>query len=142
MRRIRVRVDEDDGDGLDSGREQRLCRGAYVVLDEGRVDLAVRTNPLAHGEAVALGLRAVTRIAAGRGAPNDLSERIDTVLNDLGFPARRAFNRPAVIAALSGDKKREDGEQRWILPMDVGSVEDASDVSDTEIDAALDAIAA
>jgi 3-dehydroquinate synthetase len=82
----------------------------------------------------------VARIAAGRTANAELSERIDTVLKGLGFPARRSFNRSAVVAALSGDKKREAGAQRWILPVAVGEVEEASDVTSAELDNALDAI--
>jgi 3-dehydroquinate synthetase len=47
-----------------------------------------------------------------------------------------------VQSALRGDKKREAGTQRWILPMAVGEVVEVSDVTDVELTAALDAIAA
>ncbi len=92
---------------------------------------------LAHGTAVALGLRAVAAIAARRGAEPGLSERLDDVLSDLGFPLRRGFDPAAVIAATSTDKKRHRGVQRWILPMGVGHVEEVADVSPTELHAAL-----
>ncbi|HUG48554.1 MAG TPA: bifunctional shikimate kinase/3-dehydroquinate synthase [Candidatus Limnocylindria bacterium] len=97
---------------------------------------------LSHGEAVALGLRAVARIASARGAQAGLAERIDTVLAALGFPLRRRFDPAAVTAALRGDKKRELGTQRWILPMAVGQVEEVSDVTPVELSAAMEAIGA
>ena len=105
--------------------------------------LEVESNfSLPHGEAVALGLRAVAHIATGRGAEADLAERVDTVLRALGFPLRRRFDGGSVTAALRGDKKRERGTQRWILPMAVGRVEEVSDVTPAELSAALGAIAA
>lgn len=97
---------------------------------------------LAHGTAVALGLRAVAAIAARRGAEPGLSERLDAVLRDLGFPLQRRFDPAAVIAATSTDKKRQRGVQRWILPMAIGHVEEVADVSPIELHAALDHIAA
>jgi shikimate kinase / 3-dehydroquinate synthase len=97
---------------------------------------------LAHGEAVALGLRAVASIATNRGAEPGLAERIDDLLASLGFPLKRRFNRAAVVDALAGDKKRERGVLRWILPMAVGRVEEVSDVTSKEVTAALTAISA
>ncbi len=43
-------------------------------------------------------------------------------------------------AALARDKKRVGGRQRWILPMAIGRVIDVDDVSEAELDAAIDAI--
>ncbi|CAN5563465.1 hypothetical protein BH23CHL7_BH23CHL7_11610 [soil metagenome] len=97
---------------------------------------------LAHGEAVALGLRAVARIAVGRGAERGLVERIDDVLSQLGFPLSRAIDVGAVKLALATDKKRVRGRQRWILPLDVGRVTQVDDVTEEEIDHALQAVAA
>jgi 3-dehydroquinate synthetase len=97
---------------------------------------------LAHGAAVALGLRAVAAIANGRGADPTLADRIDGVLNDLGFELRRSYDRSAVLAALRHDKKRARGRQRWILPMAVARVMEVDDVTEAEIELALNTIAA
>ncbi|CAN5602024.1 hypothetical protein BH23CHL7_BH23CHL7_12010 [soil metagenome] len=97
---------------------------------------------LRHGTAVGLGLRAVARIADRRGAEPGLVERIDDLLRALGFPLRRQFDRGAVRAALGTDKKRDRGRQRWILPLAIGRTEQVDDVSDAELDEALEAIAA
>ncbi|HLY36008.1 MAG TPA: bifunctional shikimate kinase/3-dehydroquinate synthase [Candidatus Limnocylindria bacterium] len=95
---------------------------------------------LSHGIAVALGLRAVAAIAAGRGADPELSPALDGLLATLGFPQRRAFEPRAVRDAIRGDKKRTHGRQRWILPMAIGEVTEVDDVTDAELERALRAI--
>jgi len=66
----------------------------------------------------------------------------DAVLQDLGYALHSSFDRSTVLAALGHDKKRAAGRQRWILPMEVGRVIEVDDVTDTELDLALSAIAA
>jgi shikimate kinase/3-dehydroquinate synthase len=137
-RAVRVKLDIVDRDPFESGERRKLnlghTLGHALEIESGYT--------FGHGAAVALGLRAVATIAARRGAQAGLDERIDTVLADLGFALRRSFDLSAVQSALRGDKKREAGTQRWILPMAVGEVVEVSDVTDVELTAALDAIAA
>jgi len=95
---------------------------------------------LPHGMAVVLGLRAVAHLARGRGAEAGLVERIDSVVSDLGYERYRDFDPLAVKRALTSDKKRRQGRQRWILPMAIGRVIDVDDVTEAELDAALRAI--
>lgn len=97
---------------------------------------------LAHGSAVALGMRAVASIAEGRGADPGLRERLDALLRALGLRTTRAFDADAVRVAMRGDKKRRDGRQRWILPMAVGMVTEVDDVTDAELRGALRTISA
>lgn len=97
---------------------------------------------LPHGQAVVLGIRAVAHIAAGRGLASSgggspLADVIDDVLQTLGYQMQRAFNADLVAKALRGDKKSEQGKIRWILPVDVGEVVEADDVTAAEIDSAL-----
>lgn len=137
-RAARVKLAIVEVDPFESGERRKLnlghTLGHALEIESG--------YSLAHGEAVALGLRAVAHIGARRGAQAGLAERIATVLDELGFAPRRAFDRAAVLTALRGDKKREAGAQRWILPMAVGEVAEVSDVTDAELNAAIDAIAA
>ena len=137
-RAVRVKLGIVGRDPFETGERRKLnlghTLGHALEIESGYT--------LAHGQAVALGLRAVTDIAIWRGAPRDLAERIDSVLSGLGFEMTRKFDRTAVIAATRGDKKREHGVQRWILPMAVGEVVEVSDVTADELDAALDVIAA
>ena len=60
----------------------------------------------------------------------------------LGFRLTHAFDVDAVRAAMLTDKKRHEGRQRWILPMDVGRVIEVDDVTDAELKRALRAISA
>jgi 3-dehydroquinate synthetase len=76
-------------------------------------------------------------MAARRGAEPGLPEHIDAVVDSLGYPLRRAFDPLAVTRALGSDKKRRHGRQRWILPMAVGHVTEADDITDAELDDAL-----
>ena len=137
-RAARVKLDIVDRDPFESGERRKLnlghTLGHALEIESGYA--------LAHGAAVALGLRAVARIATRRGAQADLAARIDSTLSALGFDLRRSFDRTDAIAALGSDKKRVAGVQRWILPMAVGEVIEVSDVTDDELDDALRTIAA
>lgn len=125
-------------DPFESGERRTLNLG-HTIGHGLEVESRYR---LSHGSAVALGMRAVTAIAAGRGADADLPERLDTLLHVLGFRMRRSFDADAVRAAMQGDKKRLGGRQRWILPMTVGRVIEVDDVTDAELDTALRTIGA
>ena len=137
-RAVRIKLDIVDRDPFESGERRKLnlghTLGHALEIESGYT--------LAHGAAVALGLRAVARIATRRGAQADLAARLDATLSALGFGLRRSFDRTAVIAALGSDKKRERGVQRWILPMAVGEVVEVDDITDAELDYALRTIAA
>lgn len=97
---------------------------------------------LPHGSAVALGMRAVAVIAAGRGGDPELGPRLDALLSDLGFTPRRTFDPARVRDAMLGDKKRLAGRLRWLLPMEIGRVTEVDDVTDAELGRALRAIGA
>jgi len=137
-RAVRVKLAIVDRDPFESDERRKLnlghTLGHALEIESGYT--------LPHGAAVALGLRAVAIIAARRGAQAGLAERIDTVLGDLGFALRRSFDKEVVASALRGDKKREAGAQPWILPMAIGEVVEVTDVTETELGAAMDAISA
>ena len=97
---------------------------------------------LPHGAAVGLGLRAVATIGAVRGGDPDLPDRLDAMLGALGFNLARRFDPGAVRAAITSDKKRRAGRQRWILPIEVGRVVEVDDVTDAELTRALRVISA
>ena len=135
---IRVKLAIVDRDPFERG-ERRVLNLGHTL---GHALEAESHYTLAHGAAVALGLRAVAAIANGRGADTHLVEQIDSTLSDLGFDLHRAFDRIAVLSALGHDKKRAAGRQRWILPMAVGRVVDVDDLTEQELDRALVTIAA
>jgi 3-dehydroquinate synthetase/shikimate kinase len=137
-RSVRVKLAIVDADPYETGERRKLNLGHTL----GHALEIESDYTLAHGAAVALGLRAVARIASRRGAQTGLADNIDSVLAELGFALRRGFERAKVLDALRGDKKREAGAQRWILPMAVGEVVEVTDVTDAELDDAMQAIAA
>jgi shikimate kinase / 3-dehydroquinate synthase len=137
-RSARVKLAVCDRDPFEAGERRTLNLG-HTIGHALEIESRYR---LAHGSAVALGLRAATAIAAGRGADGDLPQRLDALLTTCGLPLRHRFDVAGVKAAMRGDKKRLAGRQRWILPMRIGQVIEVDDVTEDELAAALEAITA
>jgi shikimate kinase / 3-dehydroquinate synthase len=137
-RAARLKLDVVARDPFEHGERRTLNLG-HTIGHALEVESRYR---LPHGQAVVLGLRAVAAIAARRGADPDLVPRIDALVSSLGYRLTRRFDPAAVTAAMRSDKKRHRGRQRWILPMEVGRVEEVDDVTDAELRRALGAIAA
>ena len=135
-RSMRLKLGVVDRDPFEAGERRTLNLGHTL----GHALEIESHYHLPHGQAVVLGLRAVTAIAEVRGAEAGLGERIDGLLHRLGYRLHRSFDRAAVRDALGSDKKRIRGRQRWILPMAIGSVIDVDDVTESELDLALDRI--
>ncbi len=132
-RSMRLKLGVVDRDPFEQGERRTLNLG-HTLGHALEIESDYR---LPHGQAVVLGMRAVTAIAEGRGAVPHLAERIDDLLARLGYTLTRTFDVRAVKSALGTDKKRVAGRQHWILPMDIGTVVDVSDVTDAELDRAI-----
>jgi 3-dehydroquinate synthase len=78
---------------------------------------------LLHGEAVAYGLRAATRIGVEVGlTPPERAARIEGLLTRLGLAtAPLPYSLDAVLDILATDKKHTAGALRWVLPTADGS---------------------
>jgi len=137
-RSARLKLNVVERDPFETGERRTLNLG-HTIGHALEIESGYR---LSHGSAVALGMRAVATIAAGRGADPDLPARLDALLGGLGFGLTRTFDAGAVSAAMRGDKKRRGGRQRWILPMEVGRVIEVDDVSEAELGRALRSIGA
>ncbi len=135
-RAVRVKLAVVRRDPFERG-ERRVLNLGHTI---GHALEAEARYRLAHGDAVALGMRAVGAIATGRGGDSALSAELDEVLSGLGFPLSHRFDPVAVRGRLRTDKKRVAGRQRWLLPMAVGRVEQVDDVTDDELARALRAI--
>jgi 3-dehydroquinate synthase len=83
---------------------------------------------LLHGEAVAYGLRAASRIAVEVGRmPPARAERVEGLLTRLGLAtAPLPYSLVAVRDALAADKKHAGGRLQWVLPTADGVVTDGS----------------
>ena len=139
-------IAEGRPDAFDSGAIAELVeRAAWakveVVLDDEResgrrislnlghslghaVEAAAGFAGLRHGEAVAYGLRAASRIGLAVGAtPAERAARIESVLDRLDL-ARAPLPYPleTVLDHLTADKKHAAGRLRWVLPTADGHV--------------------
>jgi 3-dehydroquinate synthase len=96
-----------------------------------------------HGEAVALGMLAATRLAveAGR-CEAALLERLRTLLERVGLPTRDPGLPPSVslVKAMKLDKKVADGQVRLILPDKLGQVRIVSEDSTQALIDAFDSL--
>jgi 3-dehydroquinate synthase len=97
--------------------------GERIVLNLGHslghaIEAAGGFSGVLHGEAVAYGLRGALAIGRALGVtPADRADRIERLIDALGFGAAPATVRPAAVrAALRADKKHARGELRWVLP--------------------------
>ena len=98
---------------------------------------------LLHGEAVAYGLRAATRIGVAVGiTPPERAARIEGLLDrlDLG-QAPLPYPVDAVVRATGTDKKHAGGRLRWVLPT-VDGVAIRDDVPAEPIEAAVASVLA
>jgi len=100
---------------------------------------------LAHGRAVALGMIAEARIAQRRGLiGRAVADRQERLLERFGLPIRleEAADAAQCLDILRHDKKAEAGRHRFVLPSSIGEVEVYEDVTDAEIAAAIESLAA
>ena len=87
---------------------------------------------LTHGEAVAIGMIAATRLAIGlRVCPPGLLDRLQALIGRAGLPVSfpdtaGLFER--VLSAMQMDKKFRDGKNVFVLPTGVGAWQQVEDV--------------
>jgi len=98
-------------------------QGARIHLNLGHtlghaLEATAGYQGLLHGEAVAFGLRAATRIGMAMGlTPPARAERIERLLTALGLGVGPLPFLPAVVRdAMGTDKKHSAGRLRWVLP--------------------------
>ncbi len=108
---------------------ERDATGGRITLNLGHslghaVEAAAGYGGLLHGEAVAYGLRAATRIGLAVGVtPVERAERIAAVLDRLELATEPLdVSLASVMAYLATDKKHASGRLRWILPTGDGVV--------------------
>jgi len=109
-------------------REQGTA-GGRITLNLGHtiahaLEAADGYENLLHGEAVAYGLRAVTRVGRSLGTtPAARADRIERLLDTLGLgQAPLPYPPEAVLSAAGTDKKHVSGRLRWVLPSGDGVV--------------------
>jgi 3-dehydroquinate synthetase/shikimate kinase len=125
MRAARVKLDIVSRDLNEQDERRKLNLGhTFGHALEG---VAARDGEvLPHGDAVAIGLVGAARLARRVGELQDdgLPDRLESLLGRLELPARLLGkqDREAVFEALAADKKRQSGENVWVLPRRVGEL--------------------
>lgn len=114
---VRFKAGVVAGDELEAGRRAILNYGHTI----GHGLEAAAGYDLPHGKAISAGMVAAARLAARRFG-SDLTARHEELLRAAGLPTRLpAADVEKVLAAMARDKKRRDGEHRFVLLDGVGS---------------------
>jgi len=122
--------------------DERDERGVRAALNYGHtLGHAVETlsgHSIRHGEAVAIGMVAASRVAVALGLLKkpDLERQL-TLLGRLGLPTESPYEVDEVIPLMSRDKKAESGSIRLVLPKVIGGEPAIRVVSEAEIRGAL-----
>jgi 3-dehydroquinate synthetase len=89
-----------------------------------------------HGEAVAMGLVAATRLSHRKGhASADLADRVEALVGHIGLNSKVPASIQArnVLEGMRHDKKRRHSRLRFVLLKDVGEPFISDDVEDSEV---------
>lgn len=121
--------------------DEREETGLRAVLNFGHTighaieSVAGYSGEFRHGEAVAVGIVAESRLAERIGwVEATVTERIRGLLERLGLPTRaRGLDADRLLAAMGKDKKNRSGKIRFVLPRRMGTVELTDQPSEAEI---------
>ncbi len=135
-RSCEIKADVVARDELEGGLRRILNFGHTI----GHAVEAASGYRIPHGEAVAMGMVAVAKIAASKGIfhQEDL-ERLDSLLERLGLPTKipEEISRDEIADGLIHDKKAIGGKVFFVLPTGIGETEITTNVSRDEIMAAI-----
>ncbi|GAC1363257.1 MAG: 3-dehydroquinate synthase [Acidobacteriaceae bacterium] len=113
--------------------------GLRMILNFGHtlghaIETATGYKQLLHGEAVAWGMVAATRLALARGvlSSGDASRIEQTILSYGPLPRFKA-TAARLVELTARDKKTRSGTRSFILPTSIGKVEIVRDVTDEEL---------
>ncbi len=117
-------------------------RGERQLLNYGHTlghafESAAGYGTLAHGDAVAWGMRFAGRLARRRGADGPFLDRLETLLDRLRIPLPPPLPAEELLARMARDKKAKAGGLTWVLPMEPGRGERRTDVSEAELEREL-----
>lgn len=130
-----------EADEKESGRRRVLNFGHTV----GHAIEKVSDYAIPHGDAVAMGMMAATRLAVswGRFHEADLA-RLEKLCAFWELPTRlpRALDPQRILAALSADKKKVSGSLHFILPVRIGETVEVINPDLHELERVLRSLAA
>jgi 3-dehydroquinate synthase len=129
-----------DDEREESGRRAMLNFGH--TFGHAIETAAQYTDRYQHGEAVAAGMVAETRLAARLGWINgEVVDRLARLLARFGLPTSApGLLRDRLLAALKRDKKSQEGKPRFVLPRAIGKVELTDAPTESDVIALLDSL--
>ena len=135
---IKARVVESDP--FESGERAHLNFGHTF----GHAIENVSHYEYSHGESVALGMAAASRLATDLGMLDEPSRgRIVAVIEKAGLPARGLrLDAGAVVDAMAYDKKVKSGRLRFVLPDRIGHVVVRDDIPLVAVRRAIESLSA
>ncbi len=113
--------------------------GLRMVLNYGHtlghaIEAATRYKKLLHGEAVAWGMIAATRLGLARGTITEAqAARIEKLILEYGPLPTLRIPVDRLLDAATRDKKNRSGVRRFILPSGIGHAIVVENVTDTEL---------
>ncbi len=141
-RNVAIKAAVVAADERERGERAHLNLGhtfAHAIEATWRLGRAYR-----HGEAVAIGTAAATRLAAALGrCPAALVDEVEAGLTACHLPIRgKLAPTPALLKVMLRDKKAAGGKVRFVLPTRMGACEIRGDVPDEFVASAWDAVRA
>jgi 3-dehydroquinate synthase len=128
-----VSVDEKEN-GL-----RRVLNFGHTVGHALETETGYRT--LLHGEAVAWGMVAASRIAVIAGKLDESTAgRINDATLGVGRLPKLAIRGQSIVRRLQSDKKTRNGKVHFVLPTEIGKVEVVNDVPESTVLEAVDEI--
>lgn len=116
---IRVKADIVEHDEREEGERRKLNLGH--TLAHAIEKCSTQMN---HGEAVAVGMAMIARLAVREGVLSAFDcDRIVALLRGLGFDLTPPVEVERLLEEVGKDKKREDGVLRIVLPAGIGDCE-------------------
>jgi 3-dehydroquinate synthase len=135
---VRLKARVVSADEREGGLRQVLNLGHTIGH---ALEAETRYTQLLHGEAVAWGMIAATRIALSTGKLNSVTaERIRTAILGFGRLPRMKFQTTGVLKRMHSDKKTRQGVVHFVLPRQIGRVEIVSDVPAAAVRSAVEEI--
>ncbi len=132
-RNVKIKAKIVMADEKETGERAHLNFGhtfAHAIEARQEYGRASGGNDYHHGEAVALGMVAASRLAAALGRCDDsVPQRIEHLLKSIGLPTSSTTLPPTedLIGTMWLDKKVESNRMRLVLPESIGRVTIVSD---------------
>lgn len=117
--------------------------GLRMILNLGHtvghaIESATHYKALLHGEAVGWGMIAALSIAQSRGAITARQqERLEALIHLYGPLPAIDLHAPKIVGKTDSDKKNIGGARRFVLPIGIGDAGVVEDVTDAELEAAV-----